>query len=110
MSDRILPSWRDGATRAAIVDFLDQVDQIPPAERVAVFDNDGTMWCEKPQYTQAEFLMWELQRAVADDPTIVGAVSTLAFGEVAVHGDLVYLADGVSSLKIISRSSPKSET
>ncbi len=70
MSDSILPSWRAGATRDAIVAFLDQVEQIPPSERVAVFDNDGTMWCEKPNYTQAEFLFAELQRAVADDPAV----------------------------------------
>ncbi len=70
MSDTILPSWRAGATRDAIMAFLDQVEQIPPSERVAVFDNDGTMWCEKPNYTQAEFLFAELQRAVADDPAV----------------------------------------
>lgn len=68
MSDRLLPSWRDGATRSAIVSFLDRVDEIPPSERVAVFDNDGTMWCEKPQYTQLEFMLAELASAVdADD-------------------------------------------
>ena len=46
MIDSVLPSWRAGLTRTAIVDFLDRVDVIPPTERVAVFDNDGTLWCE----------------------------------------------------------------
>lgn len=46
MTDGILPSWRDGDTRDAILAFFDRVDEIPPAHRVAVFDNDGTMWAE----------------------------------------------------------------
>ena len=57
MTRRILPSWRDGVTRDAITSFLDRVEEIPPEHRVAVFDNDGTMWCEKPQYTQLEFCL-----------------------------------------------------
>lgn len=49
-----LPSWNDGAARAAILDYLaligDEAGEgyVPPAERVAVFDNDGTLWCEQP--------------------------------------------------------------
>jgi phosphoglycolate phosphatase-like HAD superfamily hydrolase len=69
MSDiPVLPSWREGATRSAILEFLDQVDEIPPDDRVAVFDNDGTMWAEKPNYTQLEFILLELKNAVATDP------------------------------------------
>jgi phosphoglycolate phosphatase-like HAD superfamily hydrolase len=70
MNQQILPSWREGATRAAIIEFLDQVEEIPPAERVAVFDNDGTMWGEKPNYTQLDFMLDELGRAVADRPSL----------------------------------------
>jgi hypothetical protein len=48
----VLPSWRDGATRQAILDFVaavaDGPDAVPEVERVAVFDNDGTLWTEKP--------------------------------------------------------------
>ena len=49
-----LPSWNAGATRQSIVDFVDRVtregspDYVPPAERIATFDNDGTLWSEKP--------------------------------------------------------------
>ncbi len=47
-----LPSWADTPTRDAILAFIDRVssgpDQVPEAERVAVFDNDGTLWTEKP--------------------------------------------------------------
>ena len=60
-----LPSWNDseanGGTgtgaKEAIVDFIQQVDAagIPAAERIAVFDNDGTLWTEKPLYFQLYF-------------------------------------------------------
>ena len=73
MSDPVLPSWRDGATRSAILSFLDRVEEIPPEDRVAVFDNDGTMWCEKPSYTQIEFLKLELEHALAEDPTLLAS-------------------------------------
>jgi hypothetical protein len=52
--DQSLRSWNDGATVAAIRDFVARVtadgspEFLPAAERVAVFDNDGTLWCEKP--------------------------------------------------------------
>ncbi len=71
MTDQpILPSWRKGATRTAILSFFDQIDEISPAERVAVFDNDGTMWAEKPNYTQIEFWLAELRTALAIDPSL----------------------------------------
>lgn len=57
-----LPSWRDGASRSALMEFVARTtrpkspDWVPPAERIAVFDNDGTLWCEKPIYVQAAFI------------------------------------------------------
>ena len=56
-----LPSWRDGAARQRIVSFVEQVTDprsrayVPPAERIAVFDNDGTLWSEQPAYFQLAF-------------------------------------------------------
>jgi hypothetical protein len=56
-----LASWNDRPTRAAIVDFVERVtaeggpDFVPPSERIATFDNDGTLWCEKPLSAQARF-------------------------------------------------------
>lgn len=70
MTDAVLPSWREGATRRALLDFLDRVEEIPPADRVAVFDNDGTLWCEKPQYPQLEFMLSEMKAAVAADASL----------------------------------------
>jgi phosphoserine phosphatase len=56
-----LPSWNDGAARKAIVDFVARVTTqgspafVPPAKRIAVFDNDGTLWSEQPMYFQLAF-------------------------------------------------------
>ena len=69
-SDDPLPSWRPGAAKRALVDFLDAARDVPVAERVAMFDNDGTLWCEKPQYLQLLFMLDELRRAAAADPSI----------------------------------------
>jgi phosphoglycolate phosphatase-like HAD superfamily hydrolase len=43
---------------------------VPPPERVAVFDNDGTLWCEKPMYIQLDFALRRLQRAAAGDASL----------------------------------------
>lgn len=58
-----LPSWREGASKAAVVRFVETVTLegspgfVPLPERIAVFDNDGTLWCEQPVYVQAAFLI-----------------------------------------------------
>ena len=69
-TDDPLPSWRPGAAKTALLDFLDAAREVPVAERVAMFDNDGTLWCEKPQYLQLLFMLDQLQRAAAADPSI----------------------------------------
>ena len=56
-----LPSWNDGPAKKSIVEFVAKVtkegsaDFVPPSERIAVFDNDGTLWCEQPLPVQAYF-------------------------------------------------------
>ncbi|MEV0458599.1 HAD family hydrolase [Catellatospora methionotrophica] len=62
-----LPSWRPGAARDAITSFLDESLALPPDQRVAVLDNDGTLWCEKPNYTQYDFLVRTLHAAAEQD-------------------------------------------
>jgi hypothetical protein len=58
-----MPSWNDGKSREAIVRFVQAVstkgsaDFVPPAERIAVFDNDGTLWSEQPIYFQLAFAL-----------------------------------------------------
>ena len=58
-----LPSWNDGKTKQSIIEFVAKVtekgspDFVPPAERIAVFDNDGTLWAEQPMYFQLLFAL-----------------------------------------------------
>ncbi len=76
--DRLLPSWRPGATRDAVVAFLQAADAIAPDERVAVFDNDGTLWTEKPMYPQQAFFIHELALAVRADASLAERVEYAA--------------------------------
>jgi len=61
-----LGSWNDGRTKSGIVEFVERVtqeggpDYVPPSERVAVFDNDGTLWCEKPMPIELGFILMRL--------------------------------------------------
>jgi phosphoserine phosphatase len=68
----LLPSWNDGAARNAVFDFVERVsaDGVPPAERIAVFDNDGTLWCEKPMPIQADFILRRLSEMAEADPDL----------------------------------------
>ena len=56
-----LPSWNDGAVKKSITDFVARVttqggaDFVPAEQRIATFDNDGTLWCEQPVYFQLAF-------------------------------------------------------
>ncbi|QDV32339.1 HAD family hydrolase [Tautonia plasticadhaerens] len=66
-----LPSWVDGPTKRAILEFVGRVSDeagpgfVPVADRIAVFDNDGTLWCEQPVYVQAVFIR-DRVRALAE--------------------------------------------
>jgi len=68
-----LASWHDGPAKSAILEFVRAVTQpgtgfVPVAERLATFDNDGTLWCEKPMYPQADFLLRRWAEQVSADP------------------------------------------
>jgi hypothetical protein len=71
-----LPSWKEGAPKAAILDLVARVtregsaDFLPPAERIATFDNDGTLWCEQPIQIQLFFLVDEVGGLAAKDPSL----------------------------------------
>ena len=66
----VLPSWRPGSTRDAVLAFLEAAPDIPPQDRLACFDNDGTLWCEKPNYVQFDFLLGTLGSRVAAEPDL----------------------------------------
>jgi phosphoserine phosphatase len=75
-SDVLLSSWKDTPTRQAIMDYVDRAVQeggaqyVPPAERIAVFDNDGTLWCEKPMPLELGFILQRLAEMAEQDPSL----------------------------------------
>ena len=69
-----LPSWNDGATKKAITDFVARVTQegspgyVAPEQRIATFDNDGTLWCEQPVYFQLAFALDRIKALAPQHP------------------------------------------
>jgi len=70
MPNKYLPSWNPGEALTAIEAFLAASSSIDPHKRVAVFDNDGTLWCEKPLYPQLAFFVHELAGMAKADPAL----------------------------------------
>jgi hypothetical protein len=101
-----LPSWNDGAAKQAVVRFVSEATReggpsfVAPAERIAVFDNDGTLWAEQPMYFQAAFAFdrvkelapqhpeWKqtepFQSVLAGDPKAALAGGERAIGEIVM--------------------------
>ncbi|MBB5166994.1 HAD family phosphatase [Mycobacterium sp. AZCC_0083] len=89
----MLESWNDGPTKSAIVDFVHMaITHLAPMDRVAVFDNDGTLWCEKPAYVQLDFLVRQLAAAVAADPSLAARPAYAA----ASSGNLTWFGNAVT--------------
>jgi phosphoserine phosphatase len=96
-----LPSWRDGPNKRAIIALVRRValrgapDYVSPAERVAVFDNDGTLWVEYPLYTQIDFALARLREMASRDPELAAGEPLKA----AVEGDMsTVMAGGEKAL------------
>jgi hypothetical protein len=68
----MLSSWNEGAARRAVVEFVEGTVAagVPGNERFAVFDNDGTLWCEKPMPIQADFIVRRLADMAQADPRL----------------------------------------
>jgi hypothetical protein len=70
-----LPSWNDGPVKASITDFVARVttqggpDFVPADQRIATFDNDGTLWCEQPMYVQLAFVLDRVKALAPQNPT-----------------------------------------
>lgn len=90
----VLASWNNTPARQAIVDFVNAVSDpdgeqfVPPPERVATFDNDGTLWCEKPAYIQLYFAIERLKQLAETD---AARLEKPAF-RAAAAGDTAYFA------------------
>jgi hypothetical protein len=89
-----LPSWNDGPTKQAIETFVQKVtdpqskDYVPPADRIATFDNDGNLWAEKPVYFQ---LLFAIDRVKAMAPEHPEWTDKQPF-KAAIEGDMKALA------------------
>jgi phosphoserine phosphatase len=97
MSVAELASWTDGPTKSAIIDFVGRVttegaDFVAPEERIAVFDNDGTLWCEKPLYIQLDFLLRRFKEQAEADASLRDQQPYKA----AYTGDLQWLGEAVT--------------
>lgn len=83
----VLWSWTEGQAKFAIVDFVKRVtreagpDFVAPPERIAVFDNDGTLWCEQPMQTQVLFARDRLRHLAEQDPELAARQPFKAFLE-----------------------------
>jgi len=76
-SKDLLPSWSEGAAKSAVLGFVESVTRpgasyVPPVDRIAAFDNDGTLWCEKPMPIQFDFILRRLSEMAQDDPGLRG--------------------------------------
>ena len=69
-----LPSWNDGPTKQSIVSFVEEVTTqgspsfVPVPERIATFDNDGTLWCETPVPVQVYFTLDRVKALAPEHP------------------------------------------
>jgi hypothetical protein len=74
LAQDVLPSWTDGAAKRSIVQFVTAVttqggsDYVAPEDRIAVFDNDGTLWSEQPMYVQLAFALDRVKAMAPDHP------------------------------------------
>ncbi|MBN8204538.1 haloacid dehalogenase-like hydrolase [Microbacterium esteraromaticum] len=104
-----LPSWNDTVTRQKIVDFVESVssgpDAVPVEERIAVFDNDGTLWSEKPVIIQLDYIIGQWAAELKRDPSLAErqpyrAVATGDLGWLGAAVEKHYAGDD-SDLKVL---------
>jgi hypothetical protein len=92
----LLPSWHDGPSKQAIISFVERTtregspDFIVPAKRIAVFDNDGTLWSEQPIYVQVMFMMDRIKALAPQNPHW----QTEQPFKAVLQGDLATLKEG----------------
>ena len=113
----MLESWNDGSAKSAVTDLVARVteqdgpDYVEPAARVAVFDNDGTLWTEKPLVIQLDFTIRRFRELAEDDP----ALRTQQPYQAAYEGDLKWMGAAMvkhyrgddSDLKLLMVAVPK---
>lgn len=108
----LLPSWRPGPVRDAVVGFLDAATEVAPRDRVACFDNDGTLWCERPNYVQLDFFVDALKARVVEDPAAarIPEFAALLAGDSAALGELGLPRIAMALVGLFEGISPESFT
>ncbi len=105
-----LPSWNDGETKTAIVEFVDSVTDpdadtyVPERDRIAVFDNDGTLWAEQPAYFQVLYALDILKEKAAADPSILTSDVLRAANDGDMEGMMANGLEGLLEIINISHS------
>ena len=96
-----LPSWNDTEAKGRIIEFVERVTDpasphyVTPADRIATFDNDGTLWAERPVYFQLLYALDRLREKAAADPSILSSDVLKA----AAEGDIeTVAAKGIEGL------------
>src|SRR6476620_7837905 len=78
MSKTVLPSWKEGTTKDAVLAYITDATTkggrhfVAPADRIATFDNDGTLWVEQPLPPQFDFVFGRWAQELKQDPTLAG--------------------------------------
>ena len=106
--EEMLPSWNPGAARTAICRFIERVtdpenpDFVAPADRIATFDNDGTLWCEFPSLVQIHFLIDRVHALCEADPDLA---TIEPWRSVHLHGlDAIAHLDKRAALELLAET------
>jgi hypothetical protein len=105
-----LPSWNDTDTKAAIVAFVDSVTDpdadtfVPEDDRIAVFDNDGTLWTEQPVYFQLLYAIDILREKAAADPSILTSDVLTAANDGDMEGMMAEGEEGLLEILNVSHA------
>ncbi|NQV10043.1 MAG: haloacid dehalogenase-like hydrolase [Cyanobacteria bacterium] len=112
----VLPSWREGAARQRLLSFIRTVTTdggegyVPPAGRIAVFDNDGTLWAEQPTYVQLAFAIDRARRLVIEQPELAANPVVAAAAAGSGEGALAMGMKGLMELVGITHSGMTPQT
>ncbi|MGH6921976.1 MAG: HAD family hydrolase [Geminicoccaceae bacterium] len=105
-----LPSWNDTEAKTAIIEFVEGVTDpgserfVPEADRIAVFDNDGTLWSEQPIYFQALYALDVLREKADADPSILTSDVLKAAAEGDMQGMMAGGTEGLVEIINVSHS------
>ena len=105
-----LPSWNDTVAKASIIDFVESISDaeadtfVPGDDRIAVFDNDGTLWAEQPLYFQLLYALDVLREKAAEDPSILTSDVLKAANDGDMEGMMASGEEGLVEILDVSHA------